>query len=177
MIIIVEGTDGVGKTTLTKEIAKTFNFKYYKEDITYQQRLSSDYNGFEHYFKLLQSLYLSNENIICDRLHLGEFVNPLIYKDGRDPLTVKEISEIEFHIRDNAILIGCFTDIEFIKNSLIVRGDDIAKVENIKYMTFLYDLVINDISTIKNKILWDLQKDRYYDKIFEKIKILLKKNN
>ena len=57
MIIIVEGTDGVGKTTLTKEIAKTFNFKYYKEDITYQQRLSSDYNGFEHYFKLLQSLY------------------------------------------------------------------------------------------------------------------------
>ena len=176
MIIIVEGTDGTGKSTLCKKIAKHYNITYYKEKLSYEERLSSDYDGFTHYFKLVNMIYHSREKIVCDRLHLGEFVNPIIYKDGRKPLTIKEISEIEFPIQDESILISTTSSDSFIRNSLSVRGDDVAKVENIRYMKFLYEHV-TELSSIKNKILWDPLEDINYNKIFQKLDVFFKKNN
>ena len=176
MIIIVEGTDGTGKSTLCKKIAEQYNISYYKEKLSYEERLSSDYDGFTHYFKLVNMIYHSKEKMVCDRLHLGEFVNPIIYKDGRKPLTIKEISEIEFPIQDEAILISTTSSDNFIRNSLSVRGDDVAKVENIKYMKFLYEHV-SQLSSIKNKINWDPLEDINYNKIFQKLDVFFKKNN
>ena len=168
MLIIVEGADGSGKTTLVKEISKKFNFEYYKESLTYAQRLSSDYDGYKHYFELLEMLRFSSKNYVCDRLHLGDFVNPLIYKDGRDPLTFEQIEQIEFGIKENAILIGAIADKNFIRDSLSIRGDDIAEPQNIKYMNYLYKLAF-DLSSIKNKILWDVSVDKKYLKIFSEL--------
>ena len=177
MLIIVEGADGSGKTTLVKKISEKFNFEYYKESLTYHQRLSSDYNGYQHYFELLEMLKFSNKNYVCDRLHLGDFVNPLIYKDGRDPLTIDQIEQIEFSVKESAILIGAIADQNFIRDSLSIRGDDVAEPQNIKYMNYLYKLAF-DFSTIKNKILWDVSLDKNYLKIFaeleKKIKFLNK---
>lgn len=177
MLIIIEGPDGSGKSTLAKNISEKYNFDYFKESLSYQERLKSDYDGYTHYFELLEYLRFSNKNIVCDRLHLGEFVNPLIYKDGRNPLTVEQINEIEFSILNESILINAIPSIDFINDSLKTRGDDVAKVDNIKYMIFLYSLIFN-LSTIKNKIEWDVSKDKNYEKIFseidKKIKILNK---
>lgn len=174
MLIIIEGPDGCGKTTLAKKISQKYNFEYYKENLTYHQRLSSDYNGYKHYFELLEMLRLSGKNYVCDRLHLGDFVNPLIYKDGRDPLTVAQIKEIEMCIKDDSLLIASIADYKFVIESLSIRGDDIAEPKNIKYMSFLYKLAF-DFSTIKNKILWDVSQDKNYIKIFEKLEKI--KNN
>lgn len=168
MLIIVEGPDGCGKTTLAKKISEKFNFEYYKESLSYNQRLSSDYNGYKHYFELLEMLRLSGKNYVCDRLHLGDFVNPLIYKDGREPLTINQIHEIELCIKEESILIGSIADYKFIVESLSIRGDDVAEPKNIKYMSYLYKLAF-DFSTIKNKFLWDVSEDKNYIKIFEKI--------
>jgi adenylate kinase family enzyme len=173
MLIIIEGPDGSGKTTLTKKIIEKFNFQYYKENLTYHQRLLPDYNGYKHYFELLEMLRFSDKDYVCDRLHLGDFVNPLIYKDGRDPLTIEEIEQIEFGIRDNTILIGAIADQKFIRDSLSVRGDDVAQPQNIKYMNYLYKLAY-DFSTIKNKILWDVSQDKNYLKIFSELEKKLK---
>ena len=174
MIIIVEGTDGTGKSTLCKKIAEHNNITYYKEKLSYEERLSSDYDGFTHYFKLVNMIYHSKEKMVCDRLHLGEFVNPIVYKDGRKPLTIKEISEIEFPIQDESILISTTSSDSFIRNSLSVRGDDVAKIENIRYMKFLYEHV-TELSSIKNKILWDPLEDINYNKIFQKLDVFFKK--
>jgi adenylate kinase family enzyme len=173
VLIIVEGADGSGKTTLVKEISKKFNFEYYKESLTYAQRLSSDYDGYKHYFELLEVLRFSNKNYVCDRLHLGDFVNPLIYKDGRDPLTFEQIEQIEFGIKENAILVGAIADKNFIRDSLSIRGDDVAEPQNIKYMNYLYKLAF-DLSSIKNKILWDVSVDKNYLKIFSELEKKIK---
>lgn len=173
MLIIVEGPDGSGKTTLVKKISEKFNFEYYKEILTYDQRLDPNYNGFKYYFELLETLKFSDKNYVCDRLHLGDFVNPLIYKDGRDPLTIEEIEEIEFSIRESSILIGAIADVNFVKDSLSNRGDEIAVSQNIKYMNYLYRLGFN-FSTIKNKILWDVSLDKNYIKIFTELEKKLK---
>lgn len=177
MLIIIEGPDGSGKSTLAKTISEKFGFEYYKENLTYEQRLNPNYDGFKHYFELIEYMHLSNKNLVCDRLHLGEFVNPLIYKDGRDPLTLEQIEQVEFSIKNNSILIGAIADKNFIIDSLNFRGDDVAKKENIKYMSFLY-LLIFELSTIKNKIFWDIYNDKNYIKIFteleKKLKILNK---
>jgi hypothetical protein len=175
MLIVIEGPDGCGKSTLAQKISENFDFKYYKEVLTYAERLDSNYNGYEHYFKLVEYMILSRENYVCDRLHLGEFVNPLIYKDGRDPLTLEQIEQIEFGIKSNSILISAIASEDFINDTLNNRGDDIAKKDNIKYMIFLYSFIFN-LSTIENKINWDVSLDKNYIKIFteidKKIKIL-----
>ena len=176
MMIIVEGPDGTGKTTLCKKIAEKYSIKYYKESLSYQERLSPDYDGYFHYFELVNMIYHSKEKMVCDRLHLGEFVNPLIYKDGRRPLTIKEINEIEFSVQDEAILISTTSNDDFIYNSLQNRGDDVAKTENVRYMKFLYDH-ITELSNIKNKIIWDPSEDIDYKKIFKKLDVFFKKNN
>ena len=113
-------------------------------------------------------LRFSGKNYVCDRLHLGDFVNPLIYKDGRDPLTFEQIEQIEFGIKESAILIGAIADKNFIRDSLSIRGDDIAEPQNIKYMNYLYKLAF-DLSSIKNKILWDVSVDKNYLKIFSEL--------
>lgn len=173
MLIIVEGPDGSGKTTLVKKISEKFKFEYYKESLSYKERLSPSYDGYKHYFELLEMLRFSNKDYVCDRLHLGDFVNPIIYKDGRDPLTFEQINEIEFSITDEAILIGAIADPNFIRDSLSIRGDDVAEPQNIKYMNFLYKMAF-DFSTIKNKFLWDVSQDKNYIKIFEELEKKLK---
>lgn len=173
MLIIIEGPDGSGKTTLVKKISEKYGFEYFKESLTYHQRLQPSYNAYKHYFELLEMLKLSNKDYVCDRLHLGDFVNPLVYKDGRDPLTIEQINEIEFSITDEAILIGAIADPNFIRDSLSIRGDDVAEPQNIKYMHYLYKLGFN-LSSIKNKILWDVSSDKNYIKIFEELEKKLK---
>jgi adenylate kinase family enzyme len=173
MLIIIEGSDGCGKTSLVKKISEKYGIKPYKESLTYHERLLPKYDGYKHYFELLEMLRFSDQDHVCDRLHLGDFVNPLIYKDGRDPLTIEQIKEIEFSIKEHSILIGAIADPNFIRDSLSIRGDDVAEPKNIKYMNYLYKMAF-DFSTIKNKILWDVSQDKNYIKIFTELEKFLK---
>ena len=76
MIVIIEGCDGTGKTTLAKKIAKKFKLKYLHESAPPKP-------GYEYYAE--KALTLPN-NCVVDRFHLGECVYPRIKKGKRYPL-------------------------------------------------------------------------------------------
>lgn len=165
MVIIIEGCDATGKTSLAKHIEQKFSFLYYKEPLSYQERLSPSYNSFNHYFELADYLIKRHENFICDRLHLGDAVNPIVRKDGRTPLSLEQIKEIEFPFNENnCILILSSTSLNFIINGFKSRGEDVAQEKDIKYLQYLYNLFFN-LSTIKNKYIFNVENDSDYSKI------------
>lgn len=168
--ILIESHDGAGKTSLAEYISKTFNLDIYKESLSYQDRLKPEYNGYTHYKKLVKTL---PKNIVIDRLHIGEAVNPIIRKDGRKPLTLEQIHDIETSIKERTLLITCLTDERVVENTFKTRGEDVAKAEDIKYLAYLYHH-FHQLSSIKNKIVFNYLEDMSYQKIKKQIEDFLK---
>ena len=168
--IYIEGSDGNGKSSLVEWINKTFNYNIFKEQLLYRDRLNVNYNGYFYYKDLLNNL---PDNCVIDRLHIGEAVNPIIRKDGRNPLTLKQIHDIEKPIKNRTLLITCLTDEDVVANTFQTRGEDVAKIEDIKYLAYLYRH-FHDLSSIENKIVFDYLKDKNYEKIKTEIESFLK---
>lgn len=120
-MIIIEGCDATGKSTLAKWLANELNFEYFKDGF---HRL-----GVEYYIN--NSLNKST-NIVSDRFHLGEYVYPVIKKDGRKPLELWEQWMIEnILLSKKSMLILCHTSVSNIYRNFDVRGEDFITKENI----------------------------------------------
>jgi hypothetical protein len=159
--IIIEGADLQGKSSLVDWICRTYGYEIYKEDMPYKDRLSDNYNGYDYYRDLVQKLPRKS---VIDRFHIGEAVNPIIRKDGRNPLTWDQIIAIEKEIRSDTLLITCITDEETIRKNFFSRGEEIAKLEDFKYLNYLYGH-FHQLSSIKNKIVFNYMNDNDYEKI------------
>ena len=120
-MIIIEGCDATGKSTLAKWLANELNFEYFKDGF---HRL-----GVEYYIN--NSLNKST-NIVSDRFHLGEYVYPIIKKDGRKPLELWEQWMIEnILLSKKSMLILCHTSVSNIYRNFDVRGEDFITKENV----------------------------------------------
>ena len=168
--ILIESHDGAGKSSLADFISKTFNLDIYKESLSYRDRLKADYDGYIHYKNLIKTL---PKNVVIDRLHIGEAVNPIIRKDGRKPLTIDQIHDIEDPIKNQTLMITCLVDEHTVANTFRTRGEDVAKIEDIQYLAYLYRHFHN-LSSIKNKIIFNYLEDMNYIKIKKQIEDFLK---
>lgn len=109
-MIILEGPDAVGKTTLAKNLAEKLNMEYVKIPRT---KDDSEKNGLKFY---LQHAEQVQDNSVIDRFHIGEAVYPLLYKDDpRKPLLMWQQHQIErlLYAR-GCILINCMASLDFI---------------------------------------------------------------
>lgn len=104
MIILVEGPDGSGKTTLINQLIPKIrapriklNFKY-PEETTTEENIAyarGEYEGIvRNLFTLLSYKY--GYNIICDRFHLGEFVYGPVMRDYPEPEALETIRRVEW---------------------------------------------------------------------------------
>jgi hypothetical protein len=162
-LIVIEGSDSSGKSTLVDHLRKR-GYEYFKESLAYKDRLLPGYDGYMHYFQTVSNLSQTGNKFICDRLYIGEAVNPIIRKDGRKPLTIKEIHEIEKPIIDSALLITTKPSPFFIETGFKVRGEDVAQTEDIPYLLYLYEH-FHDLSSLKNKYIFNVEEDMSYKKI------------
>lgn len=88
MIIICEGVNKVGKTTVGKKFEQTLGFEYFKDnsinelldDINKQQYIMGSIYG-----QLNLLLKLKNVNIFVDRFHLTEFVHGVLDRNYKVP--------------------------------------------------------------------------------------------
>lgn len=146
--IVVEGSDGGGKSTLVNELHKQTGLTIYKESLSYADRQSETYNGFDHY--VLEILKVAAQNkprgVIIDRFFSGEFVLPIVHraKDKRSPLTLQEIGKLATLMNEqfsSVVYITCVPSEEFAKNVFDTRGEDVAKIEDVKYLNAMYKSV------------------------------------
>lgn len=136
MLIIIEGADKTGKTTLAKEISSCLGFKYHHFGVPGPDP-ASDYAKF---------LINMKEPTVCDRFFYGEMVyGPLLR--GKSVIKPLERMVIERLCRmRNALLIHANTPLALVSERLRVMGDDMITQEQNEKAYEAFNSVLSDSS-------------------------------
>jgi hypothetical protein len=111
-VIILEGPDGSGKTTLAKNLEK-FGYTYLHQGPPGQENL------FERYKRVLTTYQRTGGKVVCDRLFHGELVYGPVMR-GHSRLTEYQLCYLELLARDS-VMVWCSAPPE----KLVQRGDPI----------------------------------------------------
>ena len=141
MILIFEGFDKSGKTTLAKKISEKYNFSYFKPT----KQINSSINleeSIKHDWRILLDLFSQiNINIIIDRSFISQWVYSIIL---RKDLIKKQYGNLEEY---NKIFENYCNELNKI-NSLIIfckrknydnENDEHVNVKDNKLFNFVYD--------------------------------------
>lgn len=142
MKIILEGTDGTGKTTLAKLLADK-----YKLDICHCTQ--SDPADFEFYKQTARK-----DNVVWDRHTIGELIYPEVF-GRRAQISPEDARLIVAYAREaGAKLFVLTSDMEEIKRRLTARGTEDQRVldklewidARFKWFAEMYDIPVIDTS-------------------------------
>lgn len=111
MNIIIEGTDGTGKSTLAKYLQDHFNLKY-------QHSSSETDNDFDYHFELLDS----KENVVLDRFQLGEIIYPMFTPERESKITLSQAVMLS-RMEDTLTIILYASDTSVLKERIHERGE------------------------------------------------------
>ena len=112
MVIIIEGLDRTGKTTLANELSKRYNIPIYKKDreedlkrTTLEDELVNLGDSLAT-VKLFNSELFKGRHVILDRFHWSEYVFNMVDRDGHLGLDyVDEVNEEICKNKSNYIII------------------------------------------------------------------------
>lgn len=153
MKVILEGPDGIGKSTLANYLCEKYNLKIIHSS-------NKTENTLDYHNKLIES-----DNIVLDRANLGEVVYPIVF--NRKPKMTWE-EQLDFiNNFDGIYIIFYASDFNDLKTRLFSRGDTEDVLNNAKEINSLYTLLATiidkkiykiDISNINNQI-------KYFDEV------------
>ena len=159
MNVIIEGIDGVGKTTLAEKLIRTYGMTKIihstaktRNDLTYHLDLI-DYN----------------DNVVLDRFHFGEFnVFPKLY-NRTNMLTYEDWDKINKRIIDNndLFIVMICSDMNIINKRLDERGEQDYKSEVVEQNKLFSDAA-NEFTKkykYKNFYVCDIAEENAYDKL------------
>ncbi|MCH9665571.1 MAG: hypothetical protein K0U41_06940 [Gammaproteobacteria bacterium] len=154
MLILLEGPDRTGKTTLAKHLAEVFSLNY-----IHCSKPKTD-DPFKEYIGLLDSI---KEPTVLDRGHLGEYVYSKLWRGGQS------LSNSQFAILDKkfmskfdyTLVIHCDAAESVIRERCIKCGEDLLDLKDIQRCRDLFDHVLS--STLINRIYYPSDKQRPED--------------
>lgn len=134
MIIILEGVDKVGKTTLAAGLSDFYRAKIIK---TSQPKTN---DAASEYIEKVESLD-KNENYVFDRFHLGEMVYGKIYRNK--VLEKEKFEEIERKLNElNSVLIYCWQDHDIVAQNFIREKETFTNIEDIEKLDYEFRLML-----------------------------------
>ena len=166
LIVVVEGLERTGKTTLCKEFEKR-GFVYFKDFNRINKHICCGMESrLDTTLTFLQNLSENGVNVVVDRLHLSEYAYGKIFRKGYS-MNVDYIDNAISKL--NSVLILCkFDNDEEYKNRMLLKYTD-KQIEEISEEFEYYF----DKSEIKNKFEYEFYKydvSKYVNYIFEQIK-------
>lgn len=138
MLIIIEGPDKAGKTTLAKQIEERLGYRYVHFGAPGKDP-AQDYADF---------LLNLKEPTVCDRFLYGEKVyGPMLR--GKSLITPLQFTVLERLCRlKGAFLIKASTPIEIVQQRLIKDGDDMITAEQNIQASKMFDKVLGEANVI-----------------------------
>lgn len=166
LIVVVEGLERTGKTTLCKEFEKR-GFVYFKDfnRINKHNRIGME-SRLDTTLTFLQNLSENGVNVVVDRLHLSEYAYGATFRNGQS----MNIDYIDNAISKlNSVLIYCKdNDFEEYKKRMLIKYTP----EQVEKLSDKFEYYF-DKSEIKNKFEYEFVEwgvSEYVDYIFEQIK-------
>lgn len=149
MIVVVEGIDRVGKTTLVEMLVKA-GFKTLKDEFLINDFIDKfeDYSigKCESFIKVAKQLNDSGHNIVIDRLHLTEYVYGNTERNGF--VNEKAVWAVDMLLANmNALL--CY-----VKPADILISNELAGVDQTK-KSELFDFAVNMSSMTRIECNWN----------------------
>lgn len=142
MLIIVEGADGVGKTSLINRIAESIH-----AEVLHRGPLKRD--PIDEYARDIQHYRPGRgRTILCDRWHLGEkLYGPLLRGESR--LTREVEAHVEKVLQARGALMIVLTDkVEDVKYRLGARGDDLITSSHLDQLVPGYERAAIDSALV-----------------------------
>ena len=165
LIVVVEGLERTGKTTLCKEFEER-GFVYFKDFNRINKHLCSGMESrLDTTLTFLQNLSENGVNVVVDRLHLSEYAYGKIFRKGYSA----NVDYIDNAISKlNSVLIYCKdSDFEEYKNRMLLKYTH----EQVRKLSEEFEYYF-DKSEIKNKFVYEFTECcsfEYIDYIFEQI--------
>ena len=161
-VIIIEGIDRVGKTTLANLIKRKFDAKVFKDKMFVAEDMKDRTLITEKIATIVNMLKLwpIDKMLVIDRFHLSEVVYGALDREYINN-DMREIDNMLSEIKGIQLILVEPTDIEWSSNQ---HGNDLEKHKK------LFDLVYEE-SKIKDKIKCNYEDFEYVLKILEAKKV------
>lgn len=131
-LVILEGENKTGKTTLATKLVNDFDFKYIK----CSQPKGDPYIEYQKILKKIKG------NTVIDRFLYGEQVYGPLYR-GKSMINDKQLRNIEAQMKDkNAIIIYCSDSVKNIAERFDLEGEEFADKKKIGKALKLYSKVL-----------------------------------
>lgn len=149
-IVVIEGPDGAGKSTLVNHLMNTYGYAMYHSS-------SETKNDLDYHLDLLN---VPEDKVVLDRYNLGEIVYPIVY--GRQPKMgpyeqhqiMKKCEEL-----DVIYIIFYASDFNTLKERLFKRGDTQQVLDNAERINEVFkNFAIYFSMTYKNVYALDITK-------------------
>lgn len=130
MLIIVEGIDRVGKTTLCNMISKSFGIKIFKHDskLFKLEKMDND-NETDKAIKIYELCKLLKGNLILDRSYWSDFVYGVLERDYSILDALENLKKIESVYKNGVIIVYVKpVDLRFSSN---LHGADLKKYNDL----------------------------------------------
>lgn len=146
-MIILEGSDLSGKSTLAKALQDNYGYEIVKCS---QPRPGRAYNEY------VQKIIKAEPNTVFDRHFLGELVyGPL--KRGKCQLNPMQISDIINLLKEkNCTLIYCNAPMDFIKSKFKERGEDFVTIKEIEKVKLAYEKELLWLKKYLNVVVYNI---------------------
>ena len=125
MIIIVEGSDAVGKDTLINNLSKLTNM-----EVVRGSSFEMSEGGADNMFEEARKLLLEGKDIILNRSFYSNAVYGPMY--GYPTMTDEQFNELNRIVEEIGVIYYLTADTEVIMSRLNKRGDEDVKAEDIK---------------------------------------------
>lgn len=161
MIVIVEGIDRVGKTTLCNALSTRLNLPIYKHNISRidYPKMDND-NETDKMLQLIELLRMTNSSIIFDRFHLSEYVYGTIERDydKEHALSNFKLIDDELKFKHIVLILVQPTDVEQSSRehglSLVKHSeafDKLFELSDIRKLTCTYDTIDKIVEEVANE--------------------------
>lgn len=169
MVIIIEGTDLVGKTSLSKLISERLEIPYARWWVDLSCSKSSMTSVSKSLVNLIRATKLQ---VIFDRSLISELVYGKIL--GRDVSYLDELIN-EWSTLNNCFVIILVIQKDALRKRYYHRGDGYVSLEQIIHANFSYKLVFNHISKKFDALLIDVTNRTNDDIASEIVKFVIDK--
>lgn len=162
MFIVIEGSDGSGKSSLTDEVARQLAGSYHDVHIT---RFHKGRPEEESRRWVLNDWVMSIENInwfeaiaVADRWHWGEATyapikRPHTCKDAFGLLGVAGWRWTEWFMASRGIAqFWLYQPLDVIKTRVAIRGDDFVKLDELEKIVDLYEQTSQEVLSLAGKL-------------------------
>lgn len=126
MVIIVEGIDRVGKTTLCNKINKEINFPIYKHVGNFVYSRMDNENETDKMIQLLQLCKITNSTIVFDRFHFTDYVYGVLERNYNVLIASHNVEEIEEFLKEIKAILIYVSPTDVLKSS-IEHGSNLEK--------------------------------------------------